>query len=114
MKELKDTKAALKLLQKAIEQFPNLPEYEEAVYQIGVLQAEAGEIENALRTLQQFVNRYPNSDWVDDARLKRAIIFLQMGKTENAVSEAKRIQNSKDPTILKQVDEVIRASAWKI
>ena len=114
MKELKDTKAALELLQKAVEQFPNLPEHEEAVYQIGVLQAEVGEIENALRTLQQFVNRYPNSDWVDDARLKRAIIFLQMGKTENAVSEAKRIQNSKDPTILKQVDEVIRASAWKI
>ncbi len=115
MKELKDPEAALELLQKAVHQFINFTEHEEAVYQIGVLQAETGELENALNTLQRFVDIYRNSDWVDDANLKRAIIYLQLGQTKNAVNKAKRVQqNSVDPAIIAQAKEVVRSSAWNI
>ncbi|RKU19046.1 hypothetical protein C6501_01880 [Candidatus Poribacteria bacterium] len=115
VKELKDVTAGLELLQKAVNQFPNLPEHEEAVYQIAVLQAETGELENALNILKQFSRIYPNSDWVDDAHLKRAIIYLQIGDRKNAVNVANLVrQNSDDTTIIEQANDVLQASAWNI
>ena len=115
MEHLNDSTAALEMLQKAVEEFPNSAEQVEAVYHIGALQADTGDLEKALNTLQQFVNSYPNSEWVDDAHLKRAIIYLQMGDRKNAVNTANLVhQNSEDPVINAKADEVIRTSAWNI
>ena len=115
MKQLKDTMAGLELLQTAVKDFSNVPEHEEAVYQIGVLQAETGEPEKALNTLKQFSRIYPESDWVDDAHLKRAIIYLQVGDRENAVNLANLVrQNTDDPNIFEQANDVLQASAWDI
>ncbi len=115
VKELEDVTAGLELLQKAVNQFSNLPEHEEAVYQIAVLQAETGELENALNILKQFSRIYPDSEWVDDAHLKRAIIYLQVGDRKNAVNVANFIrQNSNDTTIVEQANDVLQASAWNI
>ena len=115
IKQLKDTMAGLELLKTAVKEFPNAPEHEEAVYQIGVLQAETGEPEKALNTLKQFGRIYPESDWVDDAHLKRAIIYLQVGDRENAVNLANLVrQNTDDTDVFEQANDVLQASAWNI
>lgn len=115
IKHLDDPIAGLELLQKAVDEFTNYPEHEEAVYHIGVIQANSGEYENALYTLNQLIAIYQGSAWVDDAHLQRAIIFLKTGNTENAIEEAKRVrQNSNESSIIAQADAVLRASAWTI
>lgn len=115
MKELADPVAGLDILNDAVLHYPLSPENEEAVYLIGVSQAETGEYENALKTLKNFMNNYPDSNWRDDAQLKRAIIYLQIGETENAVNEAKFVRmQSDDLEIIAQASEVLQASAWNI
>ncbi len=115
VENLNDTEAGLELLQKTISQYHNAPEHEKAAYLIGGLQAETGELEKALNTLIKFVRIYPNSVWVDDAYLKQAIIYLQMGNKANAVNTANLVlQNTEDPAITKQANDVLQASAWNI
>jgi tetratricopeptide (TPR) repeat protein len=115
VENLNDTVAGLELLKSATDRFPTAPEHEKAVYLIGKLQAETGELEKALNTLKQFTRIYSDSDLVDDANLKRAIIYLQIGDRENAVNIANLVlQNPEDPAITKQANDVLQASAWDI
>lgn len=115
IKDLNDPNAGFDVLYDAVQRFHQAPEHEEAVYLIGLAQAEKSEYQNALSTLRNFVNNYPESDWLDDALLKRAVIYLQMGKPDEAINEAKRArEKSNDPEIIAKVDEVIQATAWNI
>ncbi|MDE0483659.1 MAG: tetratricopeptide repeat protein [Candidatus Poribacteria bacterium] len=115
VENLKDKVAGLELLKNATDQFPTAPEHEKAIYIIGGLQAELGELEKALNILINFSRIYPNSVWVDETYLKQAIIYLQMGDKVNAVNTANLVlQNTDDPTITEQVDDVLQASAWNI
>ena len=115
MKELNDANAGYDVLYDAVQRFHQSPEHEEAVYLIGLAQAEKGEYQNALSTLQRFANNYPESNWSDDALLKRAVIYLQIGDPDTAVNEAKRArEKSNDPELIAKIDEVIQATAWNI
>lgn len=113
--ELKDHVAGLDILNDAVLKYQRSPEREEAVFRIGLSQAETGEHINALNTLKNFIDNYPDSDLRDDAQLKRAIIYLQIGETDNAVNEAKFVRmQSDDLKIVAQASEVLQASAWNI
>ncbi len=115
VENLKDTVAGLELLKNATDQFPTAPQHEKAIYIIGGLQAELGELESALNILINFIRIYPNSVWVDEAYLKQAIIYLQLGDKANAVNTANLVlQNTDDPAITEQADDVLQASAWSI
>ncbi len=115
IKELNDPNAGFDVLYDAVQRFHQSPEHEEAVYLIGLAQAEKGEYQNALSTLKNFANNYPESDWVDDALLKRAVIYLQIGDPDEAINAAKRArEKSSDPELIAKVDEVIQATAWNI
>lgn len=115
VENLKDTVAGLELLKNATDQFPTAPEHEKAIYIIGGLQAELGEFERALNILINFIRIYPNSVWVDEAYLKQAIIYLQLGDKANAVNTANLVlQNTDDPVITEQANDVLQASAWNI
>ncbi|MYF54890.1 tetratricopeptide repeat protein [Candidatus Poribacteria bacterium] len=115
IKDLNDPNAGFDVLYDAVQRFHQSPEHEEAVYLIGLAQAEKGEYQNALSTLKNFANNYPESEWLDDALLKRAVIYLQMGKPDEAINEAKRAgEKSNDSEIIEKVGEVIQATAWNI
>ncbi|MDE0084890.1 MAG: tetratricopeptide repeat protein [Candidatus Poribacteria bacterium] len=115
VENLKDTVAGLELLENATDQFLTAPEHEKAIYIIGGLQAEIGELEKALNILINFIRIYPNSVWVDEAYLKQAIIYLQLGDKANAVNTANLVlQNTDDPVITEQANDVLQASAWNI
>ncbi len=115
VENLNDKVAGLELLENATDQFLTAPEHEKAIYIIGGLQAEIGELEKALNILINFIRIYPNSVWVDEAYLKQAIIYLQLGDKANAVNTANLVlQNTDDPAITEQADDVLQASAWSI
>lgn len=116
IEKLEDPIAALELLVKTASQFSNVDEYEKALYLIGVLQADSGDLETALYTLRQFVRIYQDSEWVNDAILKQAAIYLKLGKRENAVNIANLLlrQNTEDTSLVEQAKGIIRESAWNI
>lgn len=115
VENLNEQVAGLELLENATDQFLTAPEHEKAIYIIGGLQAELGELEKALNILINFIRIYPNSVWVDEAYLKQAIIYLQLGDKANAVNTANLVlQNTDDPAITEQANDVLQASAWNI
>lgn len=116
VEKLEDPTAALDLLEKTAGQFSNLDEYEKALYLIGVLQANAGDLETALRTLKNFVNIYQDSEWVNHAIIKQATIYLKLGNRKNAVNIANFFlrQNPDDVTLVEQAKNIISESTWNI
>lgn len=118
VEELDDPATALDLLVNTVKrtQLSDSPEFEKAVYLIGVLQADAGDLETALRTLQQFVRFYEDSVWVNSALLKQATIYLKLENKTNAVNIANLLlqQNPDDAALVEQAKDIISGSAWTI
>lgn len=57
---------------KVYRDFPASPEAESALYYLGVLESERGEVRAADRRVQEYLRRYPKGDFVDDALWRRA------------------------------------------
>lgn len=118
VEELNDPAAALDLLVNTVKtaQLSDSPEFEKAVYLIGVLQADSGDLETALHTLQQFVRIYQDSVWVNNALLKQATIYLKLENRKNAVNIANLLlrQNPDDASLIEQAKDIISGSAWTI
>ena len=119
VEKLDDPVSALDLLVNTVNtttQFSNSPEYEKAVYLIGVLQADLGDRETALTTLQRFVRIYQDSEYVSDALLKLAAINLQLGNRKDAVDIANLIhrKNPDDVSLVEKSKDIISASVWDI
>ena len=118
VEELDDPAAALDLLVNTVKtaQLSDSPEFEKAVYLIGVLQADSGDLETALHTLQQFVRIYQDSVWVNSALLKQATIYLKLENRKNAVNIANLLlrQNPDDASLVEQAKDIISGSAWTI
>lgn len=118
VEELDDPAAALDLLVNTVNttQLSDSPEFEKAVYLIGVLQADSGDLETALHTLQQFVRIYQDSVWVNNALLKQATIYLKLENRKNAVNIANLLlqQNPDDASLTEQAKDIISGSAWTI
>ncbi len=115
VENLKENTAALDLLHNAVQQYPNSPEHEKAVYLIGGLQSESGDLEAAKNTFQQFLRLYPESDRVEDVLLSLAIVYLQLRDKDRAVQTANFVQqNTDDTSIIAQAKDIVSASVWNI
>lgn len=115
IENLDDKPAALDLLLQTVQQHPDEPEHEKAIYLIGELQAETGELESGLKTMQNFVRLYPTSEWVDDAYLKQAVLHLKLNQKNEAVNIAQQLIRITDDTeIINEAKDVSQASAWNI
>lgn len=115
VEQLRDTAAGLVLLEWAIKQFPDAPLHEKAVFQIGTLQAETGQLDNAHHTLSGFVQRYPESEWNDEARLALAIVYLRLGRKQDAATEANLVRTlSTEPALTERAEEILAESAWNV
>lgn len=115
VEQLRDTAKGLALLEWAIKQFPDAPLHEKAIFQIGKLQAETGQLDNARHTLSGFVQRYPESAWVYEARLSLAVVNLRLGRKQDAAIEANLVLTlSTDTALTERAEEILAESAWDV
>lgn len=115
VEQLRDTAKGLALLEWAIKQFPDAPLHEKAIFQIGKLQAETGQLDNARHTLSGFVQRYPESVWVYEARLSLAVVNLRLGRKQDAAIEANLVLTlSTDTALTERAAEILAESAWDV
>lgn len=115
VEQLRDTAKGLALLEWAIKQFPDAPLHEKAIFQIGKLQAETGQLDNARHTLSGFVQRYPESAWVYEARLSLAVVNLRLGRKQDAAIEANLVRTlSTDTALTERAAEILAESAWDV
>ena len=115
VEQLEDQNAGLLLLESAIKEYPDMAGHEKALFLIGKLQAETGELENALHTLEGFVTRYPGSEWIYDAHLIRAAAYLKLGRLEEAASEAILVDEiSNDEKIEERAKEILDQTKWTV
>lgn len=115
VEQLRDTAKGLALLEWAIKQFPDAPLHEKAIFQIGKLQAETGQLDNARHTLSGFVQRYPESAWVYEARLSLAVVNLRLGRKQDAAIEANLVLTlSTDTALTERAAEILAESAWDV
>ena len=116
VEELEDTETGLELLINSSNKYSTSPEQEKAIFLIGGIQADSGDLDTALKTFQRFIRIYQDSIWVNEALLKQAAIYLQLGNRKNAVDIANLLlrQNPDDHSIVEQAKEIVRASVWKI
>ena len=115
VEQLEDQNAGLLLLESAIKEYPDMAGHEKALFLIGKLQAETGELENALHTLEGFVTRYPGSEWIYDAHLIRAAAYLKLGRPEEAASEAIHVDDiSDDVEIEERAKKILDQTKWTV
>lgn len=115
VEQLEDQNAGLLLLESAIKEYPDMAGHEKALFLIGKLQAETGELENALHTLAGFVTRYPGSEWIYDAHLIRAAAYLKLGRLEEAASEAILVDEiSDDVEIEERAKKILDQTKWTV
>ena len=112
---MQDAATGLAMLEWAIKQFPDAPLHEKAVFQIGKLQTETGQLDNARHTLSRFVQRYPESEWVYEARLALAVANLKLGRKQEAATEANLVRTlSTDAALTERAEEILAESAWNV
>lgn len=112
---LQDAATGLAMLEWAIKQFPDAPLHEKAVFQIGKLQTETGQLDNARHTLSRFVQRYPESEWVYEARLALAVANLKLGRKQEAATAANLVRTlSTDAALTERAEEILAESAWNV
>lgn len=112
---LQDAATGLAMLEWAIKEFPDAPLHEKAVFQIGKLQTETGQLDNARHTLSRFVQRYPESEWVYEARLALAVANLKLGRKQEAATEANLVRTlSTDAALTERAEEILAESAWNV
>ena len=115
VEQLEDQNAGLLLLESAIKEYPDMAGHEKALFLIGKLQAETGELENALHTLEGFVTRYPGSEWIYDAHLIRAAAYLKLGRLEEAAREAILVDDiSDDVEIEERAKKILDQTKWTV
>lgn len=115
VEQLEDQNAGLLLLESAIKEYPDMAGHEKALFLIGKLQAETGQLENALHTLEGFVTRYPGSEWIYDAHLIRAAANLKLGRLEEAAHEATLVDEmSNDVEIEERAKKILDQTKWTI
>lgn len=105
----------LSLLESAIKQYPDMLSHEKALFLIGNLQAQKGQLENALHTLRGFILRYPVSEWVYEARLTRAEVNLKLGNVEEAGNEAAEVQDmGVDEALKERAKQILDQTRWTV
>ena len=115
VEQLEDQNAGLLLLESAIKEYPDMAGHEKALFLIGKLQAETGQLENALHTLEGFVTRYSESEWIYDAHLIRAATNLKLGRLEEAAREAILVDDiSDDVEIEERAKKILDQTKWTI
>ena len=115
VEQLENYDEGLPLLEFARQEYPNMLSHEKALFLIGKLQAQDGQLENALHTLQGFVLRYPVSEWVYEARLTRAEVNLKLGRVEEAGNEAAQVHDMSVDEVLKdRAKQILDQTRWTI
>ena len=115
VEQLENYDEGLVLLELARQQYPDMLSHEKAVFLIGKLQAQEGQLENALHTLRGFVLRYPLSEWVYEAHLIHAEVNLKLGNVKEAGNEAAQVHNmSVDETVKERAKQILDQTRWTV
>lgn len=115
VEQLENYNVGLALLEAAIKDHPDMAGHEKALYLIGKLQAETGELEKALHTLNGFVLRYPESEWIYEAYLTRASVNLQLGNLEATAMDAHTVNEmTEDIEIQERAKHILDETRWKV
>ena len=115
VEQLADYNEGLSILESAVQQYPDMLSHEKALFLVGKIRAQTGQLENALHTLQGFIIRYPVSEWIYEARLTRAEVYLKLGKTAEAGNEAAQVHEmSVDETIREHAKKILDQTRWTV
>ncbi len=113
VEQLADNNAGLLILESAIKQYPDMLSHEKALFLVGKLKAETGQLEDALHTLRGFILRYPVSERVYEARLTRAEVNLKLGSVEEAGNEAAQVHDmSVDEAVKERAKQILDQTRW--
>lgn len=115
VEQLADDNEGLSILESAIKQYPDMLSHEKALFLVGKLKAETGQLEDALHTLRGFILRYPVSERVYEARLTRAEVNLKLGSVEEAGNEAAQVHDmSVDEAVKERAKQILDQTRWVV
>ena len=113
--ELGERQEGLKVLQDAVDHFPDSQHLERASYLIGALHSELGNAEMAVETLSSFIQNYPQSRWLANAYMKRGDAYRQLRRGTDAVADYNSVSPYTSNLKLKNEARKKRSeSAWTI
>ncbi|RMD93161.1 MAG: outer membrane protein assembly factor BamD, partial [Calditrichaeota bacterium] len=89
----KDFSRAFSLYQQIIEEFPNSPLVDDALYNKGFLYEELGEYDQAFAVYKTLINRYPESRYVPEALMRMAEYYFNppINELETAIALYKQV-----------------------
>ena len=113
--ELGERQEGLKILQDAVNHFPDSQHLEHASYLIGALHSELGNAEMAVEVLSSFIQNYPQSRWLANAYMKRGDAYMQLRRGTDAVADYNSVSPYTSNLKLKNEARKKRSeSAWTI
>ena len=113
--ELGERQEGLKVLQDAVNHFPDSQHLERASYLIGALHSELGNAEMAVEALSSFIQNYPQSRWLANAYMKRGDAYRQLRRSTDAVADYNSVSPYTSNLKLKNEARKKRSeSAWTI
>ena len=113
--ELKDNQKALAALEEAVTAFPENPEIEKALYEIGRIREEENLPEAAESVLLQLVSDFPTGEWSDDAHFILAKVYHQERRNEDAIAElVNAIDDSDDPNLVNKAKRMLDECVWVV
>ena len=113
--ELKDNKKAIPVLESAVATFPNDQNMPKALYEIGRLYTEEGDLDSAEKSFIQLISKFPSDERTDNAHYSLAKIYQQKKQYEKAAQEITKVLNeSADQTLIASAKKLIDEFAWNL
>jgi tetratricopeptide (TPR) repeat protein len=113
--ELKDNKKALTILESAVDTFPDDPNVPKALYEIGRLYTEEGNLDSAEKTFTQLISGFASDERVDNAHYSLAKVYQQKKQYDKAMQEITKVLNeSSDKTLIESTKKMIDEFAWNL
>ena len=113
--ELRDNKKAISVLESAVKTYPDDQNVPKALYEIGRLYTEEGNLESAEKAFMQLITKYPSEERADNAHYSLASIYYQKRQYDKATQEIKTILNeSTDQALIASAKKLVDEFAWNV
>ncbi len=113
--ELKDNEKAISTLESAVGAFPNDPNAEKALYEIGRLYMEEGNLESAENAFNNLISLFPTGERNDNAHYSLASIYQSKNQYVKAMQEINNVmKNSTDQDLLTLTKKLLDELAWTV
>ena len=113
--ELKDNKKAISALESAVKAFPDDSNAEKALYEIGRLYLEEGNLEFAENAFNNLISLFPTGERSDNAHYSLATIYQRQNEYGKAMQEINNvIKNSADQDLRASTKKLLDGLAWAV